>query len=424
MNDVIYPKFRWFVLLTLLIVTSISSLALISPAPLIGEMIKNMPYLSPGQITGVTMGIFNLFVAVAALAGGFLIDKMGVIRVYIGGLALIIIGYILMPFIGDTLWGMGLIRFLQGFGTGPIMGAAAAIATSWFPVKERGFVTGIQGFAVSFGIAIGFILVPKMLQATGDWQSALLWLAPFSCIGLILTLIVAFGPKPPVTAVIETGTTNKGELLSAIKKPITWIIIACVFLLSWVYQAFNDLTPGYLALDAPVGLGKGAAGSQLLVGAQISFMIGSIVSGFINDRFLKGNVRPLITTGFLLGAIFAFAMKVPAIYSNTTLLVTSLTLAAFFFSFVNPQAMAYIANNYPKQITGSLGGLTMGIGIFGGTLGVAAGASALHTTGFYGMSINIMCGIALLGFLLALCLRTKSSTSKITDLNETTEKSL
>src|SRR4051812_11627555 len=110
MNERIYPRFRWFVLITLLVVTSTSSVALISPAPLIGEMIKSMPTLSPGQISGVTMGIFTLFVAVAALAGGFLLDKFGVIRVYIGGLMLIIIGELLVPFIGTSLWGLGLIR--------------------------------------------------------------------------------------------------------------------------------------------------------------------------------------------------------------------------------------------------------------------------------------------------------------------------
>jgi MFS family permease len=413
MKELAYPGFRWFVLITMLIVTSTSSLALISPAPLIGEMIKTMPNLSPGQITGITMGIFNLFVAIAALAGGFLLDKLGVIRVYIGGLLLIIIGELLVPVIGASFWGMILIRLLQGFGTGPIMASAAAIATTWFPAKERGIVAGIQGSAVSLGIAIGFILVPNFLKTAGSWQSALLWLAPVSCIGLLMTIIVAYGPKPPAVDVVETERINKGELKSALMKPVTWITIACVFMLSWVYQAFNDLTPGYLALDAPVGLGKGAEGSQLLVGAQISFMVGSILSGFINDKILKGNVRPLITTGFLLGAIFSIAIQFPAINSNSALLVICLTMASFFFSFVNPQAMAYIAKNYPKRITGTLGGLAMGVGIFGGTLGVAAGSTALHTTGLYQLSINIMCVISIIGFFLALGLKSRTVSTEI-----------
>jgi MFS family permease len=406
MDGKIYPGFRWFVLITLLIVTSTSSLALISPAPLIGEMINNMSFLSPGQITFITMGIFNLFVAIAAFAGGLLLDKLGVIRVYIGGLLLIIIGELLVPAIGASFWGMVGIRLLQGFGTGPIMASAAAIATTWFPAKERGVVTGIQGFAVSFGIAMGLLIVPELFKATGSWESALFWLAPISCIGLIMTVIVAYGPKPPVFEVNEVKL-NKGELKTALMQPVTWIAIACVFILSWVYSAFNDIIPGYLALDAPVGLGKGLEGSQLLVGAQITFMIGSILSGFINDKFLKGNVRPLITTGFLLGAFFSIAISFPAVNSNTALLVTCLTLASFFFSFINPQAMAYIARNYPSRITGALGGLTMGIGTFGGTLGVSAGAAALHTTGFYQMSINIMSGVCFIGFIVALALKAR-----------------
>jgi MFS family permease len=408
MNGLVYPGFRWFVLITLLVVTSTSSLALISPAPLIGEMIKNMPYLSPGQITGITMGIFNLFVAVAALAGGFFLDKFGVIRIYIGGLLLIIIGELLVPVIGASFWGMVFIRLLQGFGTGPIMGSAAAIATAWFPVKERGIVTGIQGFAVSFGIAVGLYIVPDMLKITGSWQSALFWLAPISCLGLIMTFIVAYGPKPPSIGDAQEGTLNNGLLKTSLMQPVTWILIACAFLLSWVYNAFNDLTPGYLALDSPVGLGKGAEGSHLLVGAQISFMIGSLISGFINDKILKGNSRPLISAGFLLGAAFSAAISLPAVQSNTVLLVTCLTLTTFFFSFINPQVMAYIAKNYPNQITGTLGGLAMGIGIFGGTIGVTAGATALHTTGLYHMSIMIMCAMSVVGFIVALALKPKA----------------
>jgi MFS family permease len=409
MRENAYPKFRWFVLLTMWIVTSTTSLALISPAPLIGEMIKTMPYLSPGAITGMTMGVFNFFVAIAALVGGAILDRLGFIKVYIGGLILIIAGELLIPVIGATFWGMIFIRLLQGFGTGPVMAAAASLAATYFPLKERSIVTGVQGFSVSFGIATGLALVPKLFDMTGSWQSALAWLAPMGIVGLVMTVIVAFGPKPTVVESEEVRLEgpSKGEMKSALSQPVTWFAVACVVSMSWVFQAFNDLTPGYMALDPPVGLGKGPAGAGLLVGAQASYMIGSILCGFICEKIFKGNPRPVVATGFLLGTIFSLAIKFPFVTGNQTILITALTLAAFFFSFVNPLCMAFIAKNYPQHITGKLGGLAMGIGIFGGTAGVTAGATALHATGLYQMSINIMCGICFIGFLISIGLNPK-----------------
>jgi len=64
--------------------------------------------------------------------------------------------------------------------------------------------------------------------------------------------------------------------------------------------------------------------------------------------------------------------------------------------------MSFIANNYSEHITGSVGGFTMGLGIFGGAIGVAAGSTALHITGMYDISIIIVAVVAGIGALAGL----------------------
>ena len=59
--------------------------------------------------------------------------------------------------------------------------------------------------------------------------------------------------------------------------------------------------------------------------------------------------------------------------------------------------MSFIANSYPEHITGRVGGFTMGLGIFGGAIGVAAGSAALHITGMYNISIIIVAIAAITG---------------------------
>ena len=410
-----YRSFRWFVLATLLIVTATTALALICPAPLVGDITETSDGLTTGEVTWMTMGTFNLFVAISALGGGYFVDKFGFIKIYIIGIILISIGWFLMPIIGGGYWGMVLIRVLQGVGTGPVMASTASVAAKYFPSKERGIVTGTQGAAMSLGLATGVLVVPMLMESKGDWQIALRSLWPAALLALIMALIVAFGPSAaPSVATAPKGpasASEKAALKAAMLNPLTWVAIGCVVLLSWVYQAFNDLTPGYLTIAAPKGLGL-EHGSALLVWAQLANMVGSFACGMVTERIFRGRVRPGIILGFLFGSIGGACLLLSAVKSNEGLLVASLMLAGFFYAWINPNAIAYIAKFYPENITGKLGGLAMGIGIFGGTAGVAAGSAALHATDRYVMSIIIMVVVGLLGLVVALALRQPKSTEQ------------
>jgi MFS family permease len=82
MSEGINPGFRWLVLVTMFVVTAITSVFLIAPAPLLAEIMKTMPQLSPVRAIFIIMAIFNIFVGVAVVLGGPLLDKFGVMKVY------------------------------------------------------------------------------------------------------------------------------------------------------------------------------------------------------------------------------------------------------------------------------------------------------------------------------------------------------
>lgn len=414
MDEIIYPKFRWYILFTLIICTATTAMGLIGPAPLIPEMLKTMPY-DPGQITLITMSSFNLFVALSALFGGVLIDKFGVIKVFIAGLILVAAGALLMPLIGNSFWGMIFNRFLQGCGTGPIMASSAPLAAAYFPHKERSIVTGFQGFSVAFGIVLGLLFIPRMAVAWEDWQKALMIIGPIGIVGIILSIIIMFGPKPPEVIVEKTPEEHEAAIAHAFKKAlgfhVTWVAIAAYFIMSWIFQAFNDVTPGYIGVDVAenVGsLGMGTVkGGEYLILAQIFFMVGSVLGGFLTDKVFKGNGRPIMSTGFLLGAIFSYLVLADFVTANPATLVFCLTCCGFFFAWVNPQAVGYIAKNYAKEITGKLGGLATGIAIFGGFGGATSGGWLIHASGYpVSIYINVM-GFCIAGFIIALFLRPK-----------------
>jgi MFS family permease len=429
-----YSAFRWFILVTLFFVTATTALSLIAPAPLIGPIFMGqfsdpaagaavlagkaaLPagLLSIGQIAWMTMGWFNLAVAFAALAGGYFVDKLGFVKIYFIGITLIVIGWLLVGVIGDSYTGMMVIRTIQGLGTGPIMASSAAVAATRFPVKERSIVAGAQGAAMSAGIGLGQIFMPQLLASQGGWKPALMSLWPVAILALVLTAVVAFGPKPALAAagsaadIAAEAAVTKHALRRALSHPMVWVAIACVFLLSWVFQAFNDLTPTYLEAAPPLGVHLGSA---LLGFAQLANFLGAFAGGLVTERLFRGRVRPAIMIGFGVGAIFGLGMLLPAATTNAALMELTLCVAAFFFAWINPNAIGYIAKTYPASITGKLGGYAMGIGIFGGTAGVAAGAAALHATEHYTLSIVIMAIVCLVGVPVAYFLRQPKTADK------------
>jgi MFS family permease len=167
-----------------------------------------------------------------------------------------------------------------------------------------------------------------------------------------------------------------------------------------------DLTPNYLAMHRPIGAGMGPMkAGTLMATVQILYIVGSILGGAITERVFHGRPRPLMMISFVVAAVFYSSVRVPSVNAVPTLLTGCLLLTGFALSTVNPQAFTFIAKNYPHAIIGKLGGLVIGVGIFGGVAGVAVGSYALHVTGFYQVPISIAGAVGLIGFLTAIALK-------------------
>jgi len=407
-----YKPFRWFILATLVVVVAVQAVALITPAPLIGEIIATTG-LQPGQVTWMTMGTWNLFVAIAAILGGPLIDKFGFKWMYIFGMVMIGIGWLLMPAIGHSFMGMTTARAIQAIGGGPIMGAGVYVSATCFPAKERAMVNGVLGAAMGLGIMAGLNLGPASMVAAGDWAVGLSNLWPLAVLGIVMTIVCMVGPKvAPESANLaniddSANASNLALYKKAILLPLTWIATACVVIASWFNQAYNDMTPGYLALEPPVGLGLGATGAGSIASlAQIGNIVGCLVVGVIVERVFKGKARAALMVAFAAMAVGAGLLLVPGINSSQTILTVVMMVTVFFLGWINASALGWIAKNYPAEITGKLGGMAQGIGIFGGLAGVAAGSAALQATGYYVVSTFIMVGVALGGVVVAFFMQT------------------
>lgn len=426
-SEVTYSRFRWFVLVTMFVVIGTTAVGLISPAPLIpkifasflpdpsmaGAILGNKVALPAGamnigQIANVAMLYFNLAVAIGALSGGWFIDRFGALPIFYWGAVLVGVGWLLMPSVGSTIGGVVVLRVVQGLGTGPVMASAAAVAAVRFPVHERGIVTATQGAAMAAGVGLGQAFMGDVYKAVGGtWQDAVFVLWPLALVAVLMTTIVAFGPKPVVVKREDLTAADvaaqKHALRAALRHPVTWAAIACVFILSWVYQAFNDLSPTYLT-DPNIGVGF-TNGGKMLLAAQVLNFIGAFAGGVFTERAMRGRVRPSLVLGFSVGAVAGISMLMPFAVHNAAVMTVVVCIAGFFFAWVNPNALAFFAKTYPSNIVGKLGGYAMGLGIFGGSAGVAAGAHALGATNHFTLSIIIMSTVCAFGVVPALFLR-------------------
>ena len=401
-SEVVYSKYRWFVTFAFVIATLAQGMLLIAPTPLVGEISKSLN-TDLGTATAATILPFTLMVAIGGVLGGLLMDKIGLAKTMIFSTAIAVVGALVMPAFGHSIGGIIVFRALQGFGCGPIIGSGPRVAAEWFPVSQRGIYQGISGASLPLGIAIGLGASPQIAAHTG-WLAMNAVFGILMLIALILLIIYSFGPKSPGCLADEAvGEAASADLKIAFKLPVFWLVVLAIFCLSWVMQGYNDLTPGHLAVPRPVGLNMGAAASGAIMGIYtLAFMIGSLFCSPVVDKVFKGNYKVANFVLFILTAIFCGSVLLPFVNSNPPVLIICLILAGFFMGQPMVNGMTFISKYYPVHITGTIGGVSLGIAIFGGTFGVLAGSTALHITGMYVVSIIIVLVVCIIGALASL----------------------
>ena len=400
-NAVVYSNFRWFVLVAMIFSIAGQGMLLISPTPLVGEIAKTL-HIQVGAATGASMVPFNLAAAVFGLLGGIIMDKLGTAKTFLGCAVVAAVSAFLIPMMAVSVPGLIAVRLISGMASGPMIASGARVAAEYFPRRQRAMYQGFVGASLSLGIMLGFGVVPRIAVEEG-WQKGLST-PGFMMVGAaIFAIIMILGPKTQGCLNEDRldGKLDKGVFKEVFKIPAFWFCFVSTFILSWVMNGFNDITPGHIAVDQPLGLGLGPVDAgHMMTFLQFSFLIGSIASGIIVEKVFGGKVRRMIPIAYIMVAIFASLSILPEVGANSKLLTACLILTGFFMGMPDPLNQAFIATSYPEKITGRVGGFTMGLSIFGGTLGVALGAMLVGITSRYYASITI---VAVLCFIGAVC---------------------
>ncbi len=359
-----HPKWRYFILVTVLIGATMSALD-VSIANVALPTIQNYFHTSLSNVEWVAMAYMITLTTLLPFFGR-LADMYGRTKMYNIGFVVFTIG---SAFCGaaSSITMLAFSRALQAVGAGLLQSNSVAIITDAFPKEELGRAIGLQGAVQATAMALGAFLGGYIVSAV-SWRYIFYVNVPIGALGTIAALYVL--PRPIITKKREkidySGAIlflfallaflfalNKGKSLGW-ESPIILLLFAiavvCLplfiyneikskapmirlsifkswgfsvgnftgFLSYWIFFAVLFLMPYYLEMILhydPLVTGT------LLTPIPVAMAIMAPIAGYVSDKI----GRRLVTTGgFIVIAISVFMLLL--LKSNTSFLFVILTM--------------------------------------------------------------------------------------------------
>lgn len=286
------------------------------------------------------ISIYVLSLGISTPLSGFLADRFGIKKVYLGSLLTFVIGSVLCG-IAPNLEFLIAARAIQGFGGGIALPLGVAMLISTFPVAEQGAALGIFGIAALVAPALGPILGGWLVDQN-LWRFIFFINPPIGLVGVILGSRLLRERKADhkqsfdiwglITEVIGFGSVLNAASLAANEswtspEVITWFVIGGIGLVAFAFvELFVAKEPlidlrlftkrvflnasllGYVSVVALFGAEfllplylqalRGITAFEtglILLPMAITGGIASVIAGRLYDRL---GPRPLVGIGF------------------------------------------------------------------------------------------------------------------------------
>jgi len=258
------------------------------------------PLVDGGILTENELGIIGsaLFFsyAVGKFVNGFLADRVNIKRFMATGLIISSIVNITLGF-SHTFWVFVILWGINGWVQS--LGSPCAVVglSRWFTDRERGTYYGFFSASHNLGEALTFIATAFVVSIAG-WQWGFTAAGSAGLLGvLIITRFLHDSPGskgltpiiPPKEADMAVGATQ----IEVLKNPYIWILAlssACMYISRYAINSwgifFLENEKAYTSVEA----------SSIIAVSSVCGIIGTVLSGFVSDRFFNGsrNVPALI----------------------------------------------------------------------------------------------------------------------------------
>lgn len=368
---------RWWVAGLLACATALSYLDRQSFPVAVTEIQKHIP-ISDQQYSELQM-LFLLAYAVMYAGGGRVADWLGTRVGYSLQMLWWSAATILHGLVSSVL-GLGVARFLLGFGEGGGFPCSAKAVSEWFPQEERAFAFGI----FNTGSAVGAVVAPPLIALiilTLSWRWVFLLTG---ALGLAWALIWwLFYDKPENQKLIsdmEREHIQSSLARASDSNPPTehiswagifryrqaWALISAKFLTDSAWFFFIFWLPKYLGDVRHLNIkeiGYYAWIPYAFAGAG-SFC-GGWLSGFLIRRNLSIDVSRKVCLG-LSAAIMPISLLITK--SPLELALGFFSMALFGHQFWSTILQTLATDIFPSRVVGSVAGMMGAVGAFGAML--------------------------------------------------------
>src|SRR5215212_5944305 len=151
------------------------------------------------------ISIYVLALGIGTPMSGYLADRFGIKRMYVGGLATFVLGSLLCglaPTLSSSIWLLIAARALQGLGGGIAQPLGSALLFRTFPPKEQGTALGIFGIALVAAPALGPILGGLLVDAN-LWRFIFFINIPIGIVGVTMGYRFLRDERPTGTAALD-----------------------------------------------------------------------------------------------------------------------------------------------------------------------------------------------------------------------------
>ena len=313
------PRYRWRVLLTVMIGT----MAAIMASTIVNVAVPDISRvfaLGPARAQWLSAG-FMAAMTLSMLTTPWLLQRYGYRRTYMGAVALLLVGGVAG---GSSAWFEGVLamRVAEGLAAGVLQPIPAIIVMRAFAPGEQGRAMGIFGFGVVLAPAIGPSVGGVLVEWFG-WRGVFFVVAPFclAALGLAQRYLPVDGPG----GAAANRDAGRLDLIG-----LVLIAVAVLTLLNGMAQ-LQGATPGtgwaLLACSATAVVGfvfQQKRGARPLMALRLfehaSFAMGGVVA-FIYGMALFGST-------YLVPVFMQQALHLPPSQAGAVLLPAGLVLAA------------------------------------------------------------------------------------------------
>jgi MFS family permease len=296
--------YRWIILISYMVITSVNQMMWITFAPITTDAVKfyNVSDLKIGLLSMIFMIVY----LVISIPASWAIDTYGIRKGV--GFGVVLTGFfgMMRGIVADNYTLVLISQIGIAIGQPFLLNAITKVAARWFPFRERATASGLGTLSMYIGILLGMILTPYLVLSGGI--AKMLYINGIISVVAAVIFFILIKEKP-LTPPCSTEQEERALVIDGLKlifrkKDFNRLLI--IFFIG--LGVFNAVTTWIEQILSPHGFSAvqaGLTGGLMIIGG----VLGALVIPLLSDHYRRRTIFIIIAlagaTISLIGVTFA-----------------------------------------------------------------------------------------------------------------------